>query len=78
MGWGHVPGGGRGGEESACVRWPCVGGWGMEVGRMSVMQELPARSGRGVLSAARVVRRVLLGLPPRARWHLRAQARTTA
>ena len=53
MGWGHVPGGGRGGEESACVRWPCVGGWGVEVGRMSVMQELPARSGRGVLTLER-------------------------
>ena len=48
--------------------------------RMSVVQELPARGdrgGEGVVSAARVVRQVLLGLPPRARRYLRARARAT-
>ena len=49
--------------------------------RMSVVQELPARGdrggGEGVVSAARVVRQVLLGLPPRARQYLRARARAT-
>ena len=47
---------------------------------MSVVQELPARGdrgGEGVVSAARVVRQVLLGLPPRARRYLRARARAT-
>ena len=45
--------------------------------RVGVVQTPPARGGRGVVGAAETVRRVLLGLPPRTSWYLRAKAKIT-
>ena len=49
-----------------------------EGGGGSVVRGAPARGGRGVVGAAGVVRRVLLGAAPRAKRGLRAHANKIA